>query len=290
MSGAPLATAGPLCEALASFAAGRSVLASAAATAYELAGGAENRVWRVVAGDRDWVVRLGGARDARLAVDRSRELAAATLAATHGFAPRIVHAVVERGLLVTTHVAGASWSRDDARSAAGIARCGLRLRALHAVPVSSALPAVEPHAAIDRYLALAPAPSAPVPRSRLRSLALAGLARVAPVPRALCHHDLHHRNVIDAGELVFVDWEYAGRGEPLLDLAAFAAYHDFDPPRRAALLAAYGDGAVDPHRFEAAASLFDCLQALWYDAADAWGMLADEARTALVERLARADD
>ena len=146
----------------------------------------------------------------------------------------------------------------------------------------------------------APPPNPPVPRAKLASAAAASLAAVAPRAHALCHHDLHHRNVIDAGELVFVDWEYAGRGEPLLDLAAFAAYHDFDAPRRAALLAAYEAGGpppqrladahevggASPERFAAACTLFDCLQALWYDAADAWHTLGADARAALIQRLA----
>lgn len=287
-------------EALASFAAGRELLAQPEARAHALAGGVENRVWRVVGPYADWVVRLGGGRDARLAVDRRRELACVTLAASHGFAPGIVHAAPGSGLLVAAHVAGRTWSRDDARALRNVARFGARLRALHAVPVPSSLPAVDPGAAIEGYLALDPPPQPPVPRAKLASAAAASLAAVAPRAHALCHHDLHHRNVIDAGELVFVDWEYAGRGEPLLDLAAFAAYHDFDAPRRAALLAAYEAGGpppqrladahevggASPERFAAACTLFDCLQALWYDAADAWHTLGADARAALIQRLA----
>lgn len=293
---------------LATFAAGRAVLARTDVALQELAGGAENRVWRLQATDLDWVVRAAGARDARLGVDRRRELAAARLAAAHGFAPPIVHASPERGLLVTGHVAGSTWSRDVARSSTGIARFAARVRTLHAVPVGADLPPVDPAAAIRSYLALPAPPGAPLDRACLDALARSALVRLAPRPRALCHHDLHHRNVIDADALVFVDWEYAGRGEPLLDLAAFAAYHDLDAARRVALLDAYAStgapsaapppGAAplvtaptsrpDAAHFAAALLLFDCLQALWYDAADAWSTLGDESRDALVERLARA--
>jgi thiamine kinase-like enzyme len=136
-------------EALASFAAGRELLTQPAAHVHALAGGVENRVWRVIGPHVDWVVRLGGERDARLAVDRRRELACVTLAASHGFAPGIVHAGPEGGLLVTTRVAGRTWSRDDARAPRNVARFAARLRALHAVPVPSSLTPVDPRAVIE---------------------------------------------------------------------------------------------------------------------------------------------
>ncbi|OZG72258.1 hypothetical protein BTA51_16085 [Hahella sp. CCB-MM4] len=45
-------------------------------------------------------------------------------------------------------------------------------------------------------------------------------------PNCLVHHDLHQGNFcLDQGRLVILDWEYAGRGNPWLDMAALVRYH-----------------------------------------------------------------
>ncbi|WP_033416695.1 phosphotransferase [Hahella ganghwensis] len=45
-------------------------------------------------------------------------------------------------------------------------------------------------------------------------------------PLCLVHHDLHQGNFcLDQGQLVILDWEYAGRGNPWLDMAALVQFH-----------------------------------------------------------------
>jgi thiamine kinase len=259
--------------------------------AVALSGGLTNRAWRVTAAGADWVVRLGGNRDAALAIDRRAEHVALGAAAAAGLAPHLVHAAPERGVLVLEYVDGRVWSRDDARAPDGLARMGGRLRELHALAPPAGLPAMDPAATIEHYLALPPRAPAPCARPWLAARARSALADYVPTDRALCHHDLHHLNVVDAGRLVFVDWEYAAVGDPLLDLAAYACYHDLDGDARDRLLAAYaaaGPDAVRPATrtaLDRACAVFDCLQALWYDAADAWSATSVETRTALLRRL-----
>lgn len=268
---------------LAAFEAGRAVLREGA-TAAPLAGGLTNRTWRVTSAAADWVVRLGGGRDAALAIDRRAELLALRTAAAHGLAPRCVHAAAARGVLVLEYVAGTVWSRTTPRSAAGIERIGAAFRRLHSLPVPAALPEVDARDAIRRYLGAPVGVPGPVPREVLAERTAAALAGYAPRGRAFCHHDVHHRNVVEADRLVLLDWEYAGAGDPALDLAAFAAYHDLDAVARARLRAAYGPGVTD-EELDRALHVFDCLQALWHDAAGTWSALAAEARDALAARL-----
>ena len=49
---------------------------------------------------------------------------------------------------------------------------------------------------------------------------------------APCHNDVHHLNVVGGDELRLIDWEYAGAGEPLFDLASVCVYHGYDRTRR----------------------------------------------------------
>jgi thiamine kinase-like enzyme len=63
---------------------------------------------------------------------------------------------------------------------------------------------------------------------------------VAYPPTALCHNDLVAANVLDDdGSLVLVDFEYAVRGAPILDLANLAGMNDYGARERRDLLAAY---------------------------------------------------
>ena len=86
--------------------------------------------------------------------------------------------------------------------------------------------------------------------------------------------------------LLLIDWEYAAWSDPLLDLAAFASGENLAPEASAELLAGYGPAAgIDPDALRRARVLFDCLNALWLDAADGWRDLAAGARMQLCARL-----
>lgn len=64
--------------------------------------------------------------------------------------------------------------------------------------------------------------------------------RIAPFVPALCHNDMLPANILDDGRRVWlVDWEYAGFGHPLFDLAGVSANCQFTASLDAAFLAAY---------------------------------------------------
>ncbi len=83
---------------------------------------------------------------------------------------------------------------------------------------------------------------------------LADADRVAralgPFVPVLCHNDLLAANFLDDGNAIWlVDWEYAGIGHPLFDLANLAANGNFSQRDEVELLRCYqGSDAVDPHR------------------------------------------
>ena len=270
--------------ALGGFAAGRAAL-EAGLTIEPLAGGSSNRSVRVTSAAGDWVVRLAGTDDGAFGINRVAEHQVHAAAANAGFAPALVHAEPERGLLIAQYVAGRSLTRAELTSPDTLRALGARLGALHALPPPRGVRRLDLHGVLAHYLELEGVPPGPVPRAELASQLRWSLANYRRTSVAFCHNDLHWRNVIAAGRLWFVDWEYGGVGDPLFDLAGIIGYHDLDAAARELLLAAHG-GAFKPAEVEPMCRVFDCLHALWLDAARGWDGLEPERREALLARLA----
>jgi thiamine kinase-like enzyme len=90
-----------------------------------------------------------------------------------------------------------------------------------------------------------------------------------------CHNDLLASNIIRAlggGELLLIDWEYAGMGHPYFDLGNLSVNNDFDEPADERLLHAY-HGAPPSDAQRATLALMRILS----DAREAaWGVLQAE--------------
>jgi len=250
-------------------------------------GGLSNYAWKARHGGRDWFVRLGGPESVTLGVDRRSECALLDLVTPAGLAPPLVACEPANGLLVTHFIAGATWRREDARQARNIGRLAERLRVLHGLVPTMDVGVVD-FAARARSLEAELRATAPLPSSRrgagggvgelihaarIREDAILGNAASAidllasRRPRLVpCHNDLHHLNLVDDGDRVWiVDWEYGGLGDPLFDLASLACQHEYTASERAALLDAYGSGAgMEATMLDAACTVFDCVQWLWY--------------------------
>lgn len=250
-----------------------------------LPGGLANRTLRLQDGRHDYVLRLAGATGKALGASRAHEFAMLRLAAAAGLAPGIVLARPAEGLIVTRHVAGRVPERGDLLDPAFLRRVGAWIASLHALPPPP-FPAIDIAARAAAYLGDM--------QQRGRSAEVAAIVRqlgarraaLGPAARlAACHHDLHHRNLVDTGRsLVVFDWEYAGPGDPAADLAACIGYHSLGPAEIDALLQGYGeDGAALRARLAALGWIFDCLWYGWNGVAAQAGLEVDRS---LQDRLA----
>ena len=255
-----------------------------------LPGGFSNHAWRARHGGQQYFVRLGRAGADRLGVDRHSEQALVTLAAAAGLAPPILACDPAHGLLVTDYIDGRTWTRDDARDPRNLDRLGERLRLLHGLPVPAGL-APRSFAASAALLEAQLCDSGREVAAMHRA-GRSALGRLAPraglaVP---CHDDLHHLNLVDDGErLWLVDWEYGGAGDPAYDLASHACQHDLDSGARRRLTTASGldcagAASVDDEVLDAACIAFDYVQWLWYrvDASRAGDARAHDGRAAAI--------
>jgi thiamine kinase len=141
------------------------------------------------------------------------------------------------------------------------------LRQLHALaPVHDLRQVSFERQAAQLQAALPEATGAPVLHATAPGVFAALGATVRP--RVLCHHDVHGGNmVIDpARRLWLVDWEYAGLGDPVFDLASFASQHALTLAESRLLHASYvqAGGEVTWPRLLLAGWAFDYVQWLWY--------------------------
>jgi thiamine kinase len=229
--------------------------------------GLTNRSWLVTtAGDRV-VVRISDASTEELQIDRSSEAVVLQLVAHAGIGPDVLRCDPERGILVTRYV-GATWSARDAHSNENVERLAGLLRRLHALDVPAGVRTVDLAATVHGYLRTLDERgiSSGLTLPALRDCADETAMQLRKGSTAcLCHNDVHHLNVVEGDRLRLIDWEYAGVGEPLFDLASLCVYHRYQRSQRERLLSAYAasSAAVSWHRLELACWLFDYIRDLW---------------------------
>jgi thiamine kinase-like enzyme len=228
-------------------------------------GGLSNRAWRLDADGLAWFVRRGHPDAARLGVDRHSECVLLRAVAAAGLAPEVLACEPDSRLLVTRFIVARPWQLADTWVEDNLRRIARQLCCLHTLPVPAGVQEVAYSRQARR---LASGLAADTTARVLAQRAAGAFARIEGrgFGPTLCHHDLHHLNLLDdGGRLWLVDWEYGGRGDPLLDVAGFLALHDLAPDPTAVFVSAYGRlGPTDLAVLDDARWVFDYVQWLWY--------------------------
>lgn len=206
-------------------------------------------------------------------VDRRSECLVVAVTAPLGIAPEVIICDPDSGVLITRWIEGEVWTTQRAREREAIAKAANLLHELHGCTVPPGVRTIDLARIIDAYLERIRGTQAELAVWCLRHREIA-LRRLADVPRlgdALCHCDVHHRNLIEGERLQLIDWEYAGHADALFDLASYASYHELDAIRTRDLLESYGVSEEIARRFDDWRWLFEYVWLLW--------LLATAART-----------
>jgi thiamine kinase len=228
-------------------------------------GSLSNFAWHAVTGTAENFVRLARPGSEKLGASLDAEAEILQLVAAAGLAPAVVRCDPAARLLVTRWI-DACLVAPDFTAAPALDQVGAAMARLHAllVPV---------HLRHVRFREQSQLLESALPASALRAdftaVATEVFARLdTERTLALCHHDLHSQNIlIDAEQrLWLVDWEYAGLGAPIFDLASFTCQADLSPAAARALCTAYvrAGGTVEQERLAFACWAFDYVQWLWY--------------------------
>jgi thiamine kinase-like enzyme len=225
-----------------------------------LEGGITNRNYRIRFGGRDCVLRLPGKETALLGIDRATERDATRAAA--GIAPDVIAFDPRHECLVTSFIEGRPVEASELRGPL-LAEVAGALRTIHAGRRLAY--AFSPWQRVARYRATAVRRRMPLPPGfdEVSAAAARISAALGPRPSAPCHNDLLTANFMhDGARLRILDWEYAGQGDPLFDLANLASNNGFDEGDEERLLSAYFDAPPRGDQL-AALRLMRLMAAFW---------------------------
>jgi thiamine kinase-like enzyme len=208
-----------------------------------------NTSWHVTAAGREYVLRVAAAGAvSHLGVRRSEELGAARAAAAAGVGPPLLYADETAGHTLTPFIPGRHWERTEFCLPRNITRVAQTLRLLHSITGTpgengSVYRRVERLLENSAALGLSLPPNINDYRRRLKDIE-AERASCQLVPSGLNHNDFWANNFLDDGETLWLlDWEFAGRGDGLYDLATAAMAGGLAPEEEARLVGEYG---LDP--------------------------------------------
>lgn len=240
-------------------------------TAEPLKGGLSNESWKVTDAKGTHVVRFGTDFPVHH-VDRAREAMTAKAAHRAGFAPAMEFS--SPGVMVCAFIPSRTWEAADIR--ANPERVGMLLRKFHRdlpAQISGTPMLFWPFHVIrdyartlkdgeSRYLNEVP---------RLLALSAEFEAAQVPLPIVFGHNDLLPANFLDDGtRLWLIDFEYAGFGTAMFDLAGAAANAEMSESQASALLQAYFEQAPS----EATWRAFDAMQCVAIVREAMWAMVS----------------
>lgn len=191
-------------------------------------------------------------RAAHLGIDRAHEAAAARAAADVGIGPEVVFCDVASGNMLTRWVEGRAWNGEDLREPENSRRMAELLRLMHAVTDVPGKPGAvyrRIRHLIDGAERLGLETPAHLPEAlhRLDDLE-ACLAEVTGGRASLNHNDLWANNILSGDRRIwFVDWEFAGSGDGLYDLACVSMSGGYGPREEARLFGEYGLTGPEDH-------------------------------------------
>jgi thiamine kinase-like enzyme len=209
-------------------------------------GGMTNRNYKILAPGGTYMahVQLPDVIARRVGIDRDRQLRANQMAADLKIAPAIFSYRHDLRILITDFVAGTTRKSCELCGKTELSRVAGMLRRLHAAPAQASLDAwiSHPFEGMNRLLSLAEATDPGMVSLFTSSLAIARQMQASwrNWQPALTHIDLSAGNLVGDEDLMLVDWEYAGNGDPLYDLADFTIKNDLNDDQLGFLIAEYG--------------------------------------------------
>jgi thiamine kinase-like enzyme len=225
-----------------------------------LSAGPTNDSYELEQGSERFVLRVDKAEAARLGLDRGAEKEVCELLASEGLGFAPLWFDTKGGIYLRRFLPGKTWTHRDLHRVENLARLARLLRRLHDLPLVGK--PFEPLQAASRYAKQL----GTVEAAQIFAELAHRHSQIEDVPPALCHNDLVCGNILEGRELMLIDWEYAGTGDPFFDLAVVVQHHGLGAGLARHLLGAYlgkAAGETEIRRLAAQCRFYESLLKLW---------------------------
>ncbi len=225
----------------------------------------QNLLVETTSGEK-FVARLPGKDTEMFGINRQTEYAISRVAWEIGIAPEPVAFIAEHEILVTRFVEGVPIETADPATIRSVARLLHRLHSAPEVPGTFNLPLV-----IDDYISTAKRYGVNMPSELDKALdysrKIIDAIDRCPSRTAPCHNDLIAANFLQSRDrLYLLDWEYAGMGDPYVDLGNCAVNFCMDEAACTVLMESYLDrepSTAEMAQLHLLRVLSDLREAMW---------------------------
>jgi thiamine kinase-like enzyme len=232
-----------------------------------LTGGITNENFRIEVNGDVFVLRIPGADTELLGIVRATECAVSQLAGDIGIGPEVFFVIEPEGYLVTSFIEGKLPPPVELGQHENIRRVAETVRRVH--KMDSIPETFSPFRVVEDSAEIARRFNVGFPNNFDWLIEQMNIAEVAllqsPFTPQLCHNDLLNANFLDDGAIRILDWEYAGMGDPVFDLANFSVHHEFNDEQDRWLLESYfGEVTSDKWaRLKILKIISDFREAMW---------------------------
>jgi len=206
-----------------------------------LGGGITNNNFRIDVDGESFVLRIAGANTNLLGINRDYEYYANMTAGQLGIAPEVYYYIQPEGYLVTRFINGRPILPEEISQPENIQRVIETVRKIHTM---QDIPGnFDVFRVVRDYTNTARRNNVEFPKDfdwlieRLKEAK--NVLYVHPYKPCPCHNDLLNGNFLTNGHLYILDWEYAGMGDRLFDLANFSAHHNLSDEQDCWMLKCY---------------------------------------------------
>ncbi|MBT8141386.1 MAG: phosphotransferase family protein [Gammaproteobacteria bacterium] len=226
----------------------------------ELNSGVSSHSWLIRNNKELFVLRVDRPGLEGFKPDRVNEMNVRNFVATVGHAEHMVYFDAGAGVLLTEYVEGKEWTLADLQNREQLSILATRLKNLHTHQPE--VKQINLLTDIEHYESRLQTPESFTWSKEAALL----LIEMQDRPLSLCHGDVLPQNLIQNEKLWFIDWEYAGLGDPMFDLATVVQHHQLSNELTNHFLVQYFDhiSTVTLKDFLNYRKVYDYLLALWY--------------------------
>ena len=191
--------------------------------------GLTNTNYSVIVNGKRFVLRVSGKNTTRLGINRQYEFEALEIASKAGIGAEVEFYLLPDGHLVTSYIDGHHLTLEEYRTEENIERIVNTVKHLHQLPLVQAT--FSSFGRVAMYAKQAQSMGVPLPndydKMYQKMEEIEQEQSTDPNPwRRFCHNDLFCVNVLDDGEIRFIDWEFSGVGDIYYDLATLTYAYD----------------------------------------------------------------